>query len=72
MIREKIETGWSGDGRVSSNQLTMLVQGTPVMPNAVQNGERIAGGRVQATEVVHSIKGYLAWYQDQYPEMDMT
>jgi len=50
----------------------MLVQGTPVMPNAVQNGERIAGGRVQATEVVHSIKGYLAWCQDQYPEMDIT
>ena len=45
----------------------MLVQGTPVMPLPV---ERIVAA--QATEVVHSIKGYLAWCQDQYPEMDMT
>ena len=50
----------------------MLVQGTPVMPTAVQNGERTSVTRAQATEVVHSIRGYLAWCQDQYPEMDIT
>ncbi len=43
------------------------------MPSNVQNGHMVAQApRAQATEVVHSIKGYLAWCQDQYPEMDMT
>ena len=49
----------------------MLVQGTPVMPNAVQNGEHISGVRAQATQVVHSIRGYLSHCQDQLPNLDI-
>ncbi len=38
----------------------------------VVNGQRAPDrGLAQATEVVHSIKGYLAWCQDQLPEMDI-
>ena len=37
----------------------------------VQNGERAPDhGLTQATEVVHSIKGYLAHCQDQLPEVE--
>ncbi len=50
----------------------MLVQGTPVMPTAVQNSERrLTRGVTQGVQVVNSIKGYLAWCQDQLPEMDI-
>ena len=49
----------------------MLVQGTPMMPSAVQDGERTPVSRAQATEVVHSIKGYLAHCQDQLPDLEL-
>ena len=42
------------------------------MPNAVHGASAPTRGLTQATMVEHSIKGYLAWCQDQYPEMDMT
>ena len=51
----------------------MLVQGTPVLPPLVQRddetGERI--GTTQSTQVVHSIKGYLAYCQDQLPDLEL-
>lgn len=53
----------------------MLVQGSPLMPSDVQSGYVVSRapqiGLAQSTVVVHSVKGYLAWCQDQLPEMDI-
>ena len=42
------------------------------MLNTVHGAHAPTRGLTQGIEVVNSIKGYLAWCQDQYPEMDMT
>ena len=45
------------------------------MPSDVQSGYVVSRapqiGLAQSTVVVHSVKGYLAWCQDQLPEMDI-
>ena len=56
-------------GKVYHQPETMLHSKSPFYPLDQFDTRHID---VQCTFVVHSIKGYLAWCQDQYPEMDMT